>query len=91
MVGHGLNSFPAVGQCLRIEFALFEGVGGAGDGGKILIRIIGYQEQVYPGRKCCHCRVADALAENGPHVEIVGDQQAVVPPILTQKVLYHFS
>lgn len=56
-------------------------------GAIILVRVIGNEDQVNARRQGFSGNAADAVTIDGAHVEVVGDQDAVVTPVFSQDAL----
>ncbi|MBS1158925.1 MAG: hypothetical protein H6R15_1344 [Proteobacteria bacterium] len=74
-------------QPVARDFAAVQGLDGAVQGAEILLRVIGDQHQVDAGRQRFAGHPADAMLIDGTHVEIVGDQDAVVAPVAAQQAI----
>lgn len=51
--------------------------------------IVGDQHQVHAGSECLGGHPADAEVEHGAHVEIIGNQHALVAPVPAQQAVDH--
>jgi len=81
---------PLAGQqSFSWNFATQQGLGSAMQGAEILVRVVGNQDQVDAGRQGFAGHPADAALIDGAHVEIVGDQDAVVAPVAAQQAVDH--
>jgi len=69
------------------NLAAFQGLGSAVQGAEILLGIVGNQDQIDPGRHGLAGNPADTVAIDGAHVEVVGDQDAVVAPFAAQQAV----